>query len=349
MKNYILAKVSNIIPYYPNLNEITGSVTASILMMQLEYWFAKKDGNAFFKFTEPCDHPLYKEGDSWIEELNFGKDEFKGAFNRIGKSYTSKGQFSKHEDENVFQGKLYASYYDRQKRLTYYFRNNELVDKKIDSWISSKTEKSVSKKTEKPVSSKIENHTSRNGKNQSLENGKTDLQRQEIPVSTDGKFPFPHISVDYLQETTSVDYLQETTSSSKMEDVVSNKDVIQFFEDNFYLLKKFDLEVISNWCTTYDKALIIEAMKIAKKNNARAPIYIERILMNWEKEGINTQQALETYLSSREKRGNDANNQASTSNHRCGTSGTQDEDDVARAIRKSGQYIEFKDDEQYDY
>lgn len=210
MKNYILAKVSNIIPYYPNLNEITGSVTASILMMQLEYWFAKKDGQEFFKFTEPCDHPLYKEGDSWIEELNFGKDEFKGAFNRIGKSYTSKGQFSKHQDDDLFQDKLYASYYDRQKRLTYYFRNNDLVDKKINSWISSKYEKPISRKTEKPVSRKPENDNSVNEENQSLENGKTDLQRAEKPVSTDGNFQSPHISVDYFSR-----LQQETTTNKK--------------------------------------------------------------------------------------------------------------------------------------
>ena len=315
MKNYILARVSNIIPYYPNLNEITGSVTASILMMQLEYWFAKKEGQEFFKFTEPLDHPLYKEGDSWVEELNFGKDEFKGAFNRIGICYKSKSRFASKlkENEDVFEGKLYASYYDRQNRLTYYLRNNELVDKKLDGWISSKQEKSISKKTkknvssksEKPISSKSENSVSINSKNQFIENGNNNLQRTEIPVSTNRNYPFPHISVDYLQETTSVDYLQETTSSSKMEeDVVGDKCVVQFFEDNFYFLKKFDLEVISDWCITYDKALIIEAMKIAKKNNARSLTYIERILMNWEKEDIHTLGALKSYLKEREAKGN---------------------------------------------
>lgn len=219
MKNYILARVSNIIPYYPNLNEITGSVTASILMMQLEYWFAKKEGQEFFKFTEPLDHPLYKEGDSWVEELNFGKDEFKGAFNRIGICYKSKSRFASKlkENEDVFEGKLYASYYDRQNRLTYYLRNNELVDKKLDGWISSKQEKSISKKTKKNVSSKTEKSISSksedcisiNCKNQSTESEKNDLQRTEIPVSTNGNSPVPYISVDYYSR------LQQETTTNK--------------------------------------------------------------------------------------------------------------------------------------
>ncbi|MDA3733607.1 hypothetical protein PBV87_19235 [Niameybacter massiliensis] len=217
MKNYILAKVSNVIPYYPGLNEITGSVTASILMMQLEYWFAKQEGGMFFKFTEPCEHDLYREGDSWLEELNFGKEEFKGAFNRIGKCYKSKSQFVNQKDGNLFEGKLYASYYDRQKRLTYYFRNNDFVDKILEEWISNKEsipiskkrEKAISKKQEIPISSKQENTICVEGKNQPLETGNSDLQKQENPISTDGNFPFPHISVDYYSR------LQQKTTTNK--------------------------------------------------------------------------------------------------------------------------------------
>lgn len=195
MKNFILAKVAHAIPYYPSLNQLTGSVTASILMLQLEYWFAKQNGDRFFKFIEPCEHDCYKEGDSWIEELSFGKDEFKGAFNRIGKVYTSKSQFVKAED--IFCGKLYISYYDRQKRLTYYLRNNELVDRKLEYWISEKQEKQISRKQEKPISNKNEKPICRNRKNKPVETGNSPIQRQEKPISTDGNFPFPHISVDY--------------------------------------------------------------------------------------------------------------------------------------------------------
>lgn len=142
----------------------------------------------------------------------------------------------------------------------------------------------------------------------------------------------------------------ETSSSSKMaEAVVNNKDVIQFFEDNFYLLKRFDLEVISSWCETYDKAIIIEAMKAAKMKNIRNLTYIERLLIDWEQQGIGTPEALKTYLSSREKRGRDGDNQPRTFKHQGGTTSTPNEDDVTRALRKAGENTKFEDDEEYDY
>lgn len=89
----------------------------------------------------------------------------------------------------------------------------------------------------------------------------------------------------------------ETESTSKDDDVVDEvKTIIRFFEDNFYLPKSYDAEVLTSWCSIYPTQLIIPAMKIARKNNGRTLTYIERILMNWKQDGINTVSALESYL-----------------------------------------------------
>lgn len=109
--------------YCPQLNTFTGSITASLLMCQLEYWFNHTNGTAFYKFLEPCQDEHYHIGDSWIEELGFTKTEFRTAFKHIGKVYKSKTEFLKSKDK--FSGKLYLSYYDRIKKLTYYIRNND--------------------------------------------------------------------------------------------------------------------------------------------------------------------------------------------------------------------------------
>lgn len=108
--------------YCPELNTFTGSITASLLMCQLEYWFHHTKGEAFYKFLEPCKDPHYHTGDSWIEEIGFTKAEFRTAFKHIGTVYKSKTEFLKSKDP--FAGKLYLSYYDRIKKLTYYLRNN---------------------------------------------------------------------------------------------------------------------------------------------------------------------------------------------------------------------------------
>lgn len=131
--NKALAFTQRKIPYIPELKDICGSITASILMQQLEYWFSGHvDG--FYKFLMPCEHERYIEGDSWTEELNYSKTEFKTAFGKIGVPYRSKKQFNEvvASGEDPFQGKMYASYIEVRLGLTYYIRNHEVVDNTID-------------------------------------------------------------------------------------------------------------------------------------------------------------------------------------------------------------------------
>ena len=79
--------------YYPELTTITGSITATLLMSQLEFWFKVTGGKSFYKFMEPCEHGYYKEGDSWQEELMMSSSEIRTAFKRIGIAYKSKKEF----------------------------------------------------------------------------------------------------------------------------------------------------------------------------------------------------------------------------------------------------------------
>lgn len=67
----IIVNDRNIIPYRKELNLITGGALESIFLAQLLYWYEVNDCNEFYKFREPCEHELYKEGDSWCEELGF--------------------------------------------------------------------------------------------------------------------------------------------------------------------------------------------------------------------------------------------------------------------------------------
>lgn len=85
-------------------------------MQQLDYWF-ENHPEGFYKFLLPSDHPAYKNGDSWTEELGMSKDEFRTAFDKIGHRYKSKSEFDKAEDK--FQGKFYCSYVDRRSNLTF--------------------------------------------------------------------------------------------------------------------------------------------------------------------------------------------------------------------------------------
>lgn len=134
MRNRILAITRGSIPYVPELRPIAGSVTATILMQQLDYWFERYPGG-FYKFQDASpDNPAYKHGDSWVEELRFSVAELRNAFDLIGHRHKSKTDWAACEEP--FQGKFYCCYTDRRTRLTYYFRNHERVDEALDTLIT---------------------------------------------------------------------------------------------------------------------------------------------------------------------------------------------------------------------
>jgi len=126
MQNYTLAITKNCIPYFKELRSLARSVTASILMQQLDYWFSKTHGEPFYKFKSPCENIFYQHGDSFIEELGFSADEFTTAFAKIGIVYKSKTEFESENDK--FKGMFYCSYFDRKEGLTFYYRNHKLLD-----------------------------------------------------------------------------------------------------------------------------------------------------------------------------------------------------------------------------
>lgn len=133
MKYSILAAFAESIPYIPGLRELTGSSSSAILMMQLEYWFSRYP-EGFYKFLEPPQksHNDYTHGDSWTEELAFGKEEFRAAFDKIGNRFNSKTQYEEaKQSDQEFGEKFYSSYFDRQSGLTYYHRDHERLNEFI--------------------------------------------------------------------------------------------------------------------------------------------------------------------------------------------------------------------------
>lgn len=136
------------IKFYPGIKSSLGCEKATLILGRLEYWFENyKTG--FYKFVEPCGHPLYREGDSWSEELGFSRKIFAKAFDLIGVRYKSKSDYLNTEDK--FQGKLYASYHDRKTNRTYFIRNHEFASQFIKGLFNRKSSSTpLKQKTENP-------------------------------------------------------------------------------------------------------------------------------------------------------------------------------------------------------
>lgn len=125
MSNYLRDLPKNnsaiFIKFYPGIQVYTGSDKAALILGRMEFWFSKYH-SGFYKFLEPCNHKLYREGDSWSEEVGFSRKVFNRAFDLIGVRYKSKSSFQTAKEP--FQGKLYASYQDRKTNRTYFVRNH---------------------------------------------------------------------------------------------------------------------------------------------------------------------------------------------------------------------------------
>jgi hypothetical protein len=100
--------------------------TQKELIDKLEYWHSKnKDG--FYKFSEPCNHHLYRLGDSWCEELNVSENTLRKYMKPLCNSFPSKKSFQ--AAKNSFDGKPYVSYFDRLRKITFFFRNPSFPEK----------------------------------------------------------------------------------------------------------------------------------------------------------------------------------------------------------------------------
>ncbi len=149
MKNKLLAITRESVPYIPELKRKLKNTNATILMQQIEYWFHKKNGEAFYKFLAKPNkkNGFYKDGDSWCEELVFSEKEVRTAFSKLGISYNSKKAFEDviEQEKNVFineEGEefFYCSYHDKIKGITFYYRNHKYTDNFLDELVKVETE-----------------------------------------------------------------------------------------------------------------------------------------------------------------------------------------------------------------
>jgi hypothetical protein len=107
-----------------------GSNNTAIAFARLLYW-CRRNPNGFYKFKQPCKHPLYNKGDSWSEELNMTKEVMAPIFSRLVTYYKSKNEYRNSTDK--FNGKLFCSYTERNTNKTYYFMDNEAVEAFLES------------------------------------------------------------------------------------------------------------------------------------------------------------------------------------------------------------------------
>lgn len=126
----MLAEDKKLVTYRPRLNEITGRVTATILLQQVLFRAQQVDYQPFYKFRAPCGHTLYREGDSWTEELGFTVREFDTALKAIG-TKIKKGN-NKADALNGTGVRNLVIYWTDASRVTWYLLNVGLLERMLE-------------------------------------------------------------------------------------------------------------------------------------------------------------------------------------------------------------------------
>lgn len=118
--NKFLNHKGRVISTRPEVNEVfEGNITAGLLYQQILFWTRQNNGKPFFKFKRPCEHKLFKDGDSWCEELGIGRTKFDNARNIIAQKLGPGVEKYKN---------AYVWYWVTMNRETYYEVNPAMID-----------------------------------------------------------------------------------------------------------------------------------------------------------------------------------------------------------------------------
>ena len=127
----LLANLKNAIYYIPDLARLTGKVTAALLLQQVIQYSGAARGRIepFYKFRAPCEHTLYRPGDSWLERLAFSPKEFDTALRTIGtkirRGESKKAALGGGEIQHL------VLYWTDSSRVTWYLLNGPLFERKL--------------------------------------------------------------------------------------------------------------------------------------------------------------------------------------------------------------------------
>ncbi|GAA0062754.1 DnaD domain-containing protein [Clostridium sp. CTA-1] len=112
--------------------------------------------------------------------------------------------------------------------------------------------------------------------------------------------------------------LQINTNNNDNNKYINNKEVnpIKVYQNNIYSMPGvIEIQAIKDWSNTLGSELVVHAIEIATENNVRNWRYIERILIDWNNNGIKNLQQAKVYSQSRKKKWGENQNEGTTKNN----------------------------------
>lgn len=138
----VLAKLNEEEPItvYQCLNPLTNNLHITVIMSVLEENFNKTPNNVYMFYEPYLEHPNYQWKKCWSEITGLDVNEVKLLFDEVGVRYSSYKEYL--AAQNKFESKYYCSFYDKNSKKVHYFRNDDVVEKAIESVLPIDTGKS---------------------------------------------------------------------------------------------------------------------------------------------------------------------------------------------------------------
>lgn len=121
---------TRVIAITPDLIALAGDGNAAIFLAQVLFWWKVKGRTKFYKFNSPCDHALYRIGDSWLEEVCLKRTMFTTARRRVA----VKVRIScPDEIQSAFNEGALVVYGTDENHLTWYIVNEQALQSRSPS------------------------------------------------------------------------------------------------------------------------------------------------------------------------------------------------------------------------
>ena len=105
--------------------DLTGSLQSAIFLSKVAYWWFANGRKPFYKFNAPCSHDLCRAGDTWLDELPFGRDAFERARSRVAVKVTTGTSKKEVRATGIIL------YWTDSNRVTWYELNERLLIQRL--------------------------------------------------------------------------------------------------------------------------------------------------------------------------------------------------------------------------
>lgn len=113
-------QTTRIIAVTPDHIDIAGDGNSALFLAQVLFWWKAAGRKRFYKFNSPCEHALYRVGDSWAEELRLKRTMLATARRRVANKVRIS---SNAEIQGAFEGGALIVYGTDENHLTWYLVN----------------------------------------------------------------------------------------------------------------------------------------------------------------------------------------------------------------------------------